>query len=336
MINTIVMKTNLKFIPTLLIGLVMTIAIGQKVNAQDAQISQFDAAPVMFNPANTGMLKFTDMRMATLYRSQWSSLSTSFNTFALSFDMAANDRMGFGAVFVNTDEANIINTSNFLLSGAYQVTDPNNTKYMITTGVQLGILYKRINTNDMVFDSQFYNTNFDRDLPHMETFTRTSRFMLDANMGVSYKSTDRTKKVNPFADAAIFHITTPNESFIGEEKSKLPMRVMGNIGARIEANRELIIEPSVIYNHQRKSSQFQPNVLAYYTVSGTPYQAIGGLSYRTEDAVIIHAGVRHNSNIFRISYDINTSGLGEYSNNRGALEFTVIYRPGRRSSRAIY
>lgn len=330
------MKTNLKIIPTLLIGLVMTFTLSQKVNAQDAQISQFDAAPVMFNPANTGMLKFTDMRIAALYRTQWSSLSTSFNTFAMSFDMAANDRIGVGAVFVNTDEANVINTSNFLLSGAYQVTDPNQTKYMITTGVQLGLLYKRVNTNGMIFDSQFDGRNFDGDLPSMESFTRTSRFMIDANMGVSYKSTDRTKKVNPFADAAVFHITTPNESFIGDQKSKLPMRWMGNIGARIEINRDVLLEPSVIYNRQRESSQFQPNVLAYYTVSGTPYQVIGGFSYRTEDAVIVHAGVRHNSNIFRISYDINTSGLGEYSNNRGALEFTVIYRPGRRSSRAIY
>ncbi|NEN24134.1 type IX secretion system membrane protein PorP/SprF [Cryomorpha ignava] len=330
------MKKNLNIIPTLLIGLVMTFTVSQKISAQDAQISQFDAAPVMFNPANTGMLKFTDMRIAALYRTQWSSLSTSFNTFAMSFDMAASDRIGLGAVFVNTDEANIINTSNFLLSGAYQVTDPNQTKYMITTGVQLGLLYKRVNTNGMIFDSQFDGRNFDGDLPSMESFTRTSRFMVDANMGVSYKSTDRTKKINPFADAAVFHITTPNESFIGEQKSKLPMRWMGNVGARIEVNRDVLIEPSVIYNRQRESSQFQPNLLAYYTVSGTPYQVIGGFSYRTEDAVIIHAGVRHNSNIFRISYDINTSGLSDYSNNRGALEFTVIYRPGRRSSRAIY
>ena len=116
----------------------MTFAVSQKISAQDAQISQFDAAPVMFNPANTGMLKFTDLRIAALYRSQWSSLSTSFNTFAMSFDLAASDRLGMGAVFVNTDEANIINTSNFLISGGYQITDPNQTKYMITTGVQSG------------------------------------------------------------------------------------------------------------------------------------------------------------------------------------------------------
>lgn len=330
------MKTIKIICLSLLIGWAMTLATSIETRAQDAQISQYDAAPILFNPANTGMLKYTDMRVAALYRSQWSSLTTSFNTFALSFDMAADERMGFGGVFINTDEANIINSSNFLISGAYQVTDPRQTKYMITTGVQLGVIYKRLNTTDMVFDSQFDNTNFDRDLPSYETFDKTARFMLDANFGVSYKSTDITKKINPFADFAVFHVTTPNEAFIGEKKSKLPMRWMGNVGAQFEANKDLIIEPSVVWNMQRQATQFLANTLVFYNISGTPYQAMGGLSYRTQDAVIVHAGMRHNANIFRISYDINTSRLSKYSKNRGALEFTVIYRPGRRTARSIF
>jgi len=306
------------------------------VQAQDMHLSQYDAAPIMFNPANTGMLKFTDLRVAALYRSQWASLATNFTTFGLSFDMAINDRWGGGIVFVNHDAANVIGTSNFLVSTAYQITDPNNTKYMLSAGVQLGFLYKRINTNGMIFDSQFDGFNFDNDLPTNEQFNRTSRFMMDANMGFSFKSTDRTKKINPFADFAVFHVTTPNEAFIGEANSKLPMRWMANVGARTEVSRNLVIDPSVIWMRQREAQQFQITALAHYEISGTPYQVIGGLGYRTEDAVIIHAGLRHNANIFRISYDVNASGLSYYSNNRGALEFTAIYRPGRRTSRAIY
>ncbi len=331
------MKNFRKYFNT--ISFVLAIAalgLQSRVSAQDMQLSQYDAAPIMFSPAQTGMLKFTDLRVAAIYRSQWASLASSFNTFGLSFDMALNDRWGGGVVFLNHDAANVINTSNFLVSGAYQITDPNNSKYMISAGVQLGVLYKRINTNGLIFDSQFDGYNFDSDLPTMEQFNKTSRTMLDANMGVSYRSTDRTKKVNPFADFAVFHITTPNESFIGEQDSKLPMRWMGNVGARVEVSRGLVIDPSVIWMRQRESQQFQANAIAHYEVTGTPYQVIGGFGYRTEDAVILHAGLRHNSNIFRISYDINVSGLSAYSNNRGALEFTAIYRPGRRSSRAIY
>lgn len=111
---------------------------------------------------------------------------------------------------------------------------------------------------------------------------------------------------------------------------------MANAGARIEVTRGFVVDPSVIWMKQREAQQFMVTALAHYEMSGTPYQLIGGLGYRTEDAVIIHAGLRHNANIFRISYDINTSGLNAYSNNRGAIEFTAIYRPGRRTTRAIY
>jgi len=306
------------------------------MHAQDAQITQYDQAPIMFNPANTGMLKYTDLRIAALYRTQWSSISTSFTTFGTSFDMALDKRWGVGGVFVNTDAANVISTSNFLGSVAYQITDPNNTKYILSAGMQLGVLFKRINTRDMIFDSQFDGFNFDNTINSMETFDRMNRLMLDANIGFSFKSTDRTKRINPFADMAVFHVTTPDESFIGSETSRLPMRWMGNVGARIEVNNKFVVDPSVIFMRQREAQQFIFNTIGHYEITGTPYQVLGGFSYRTEDAVMIHAGVRHNANIFRISYDINTSPLSAYSNNRGALEFTVIYRPGRRTARAIY
>jgi len=326
------MKNLIKYLLTAIVILCFL----NEGDSQDAQISQYDASPIMFNPANTGMLKFTDLRIAALYRSQWSSIATSFNTFAASFDMAANDRFGVGAVFVNTDEANVISSSNFLLSGAYQISDPNQTKYVLSAGVQMGFLYKRINPNGLIFDSQFDGYNFDGSLPSGESFVRTTRFMLDANVGISYKSTDRRKRINPNADFAVFHVTAPDESFIGEEKSKLPLRWMGSIGARIEINRQLALDPAVIYQRQREAQQFLINAIASYSFQSTPYQFIGGLGYRTGDAAIIYAGIRHNANIFRISYDINTSALSDYSKNRGALEFTVIYRPGRRTSRAIY
>lgn len=303
---------------------------------QDSQISQPDAAEILFNPANTGMLKYTDLRISALYRSQWSSLSTSFNTFTMAFDMAYDERWGFGAVFINSDEANVLSSSGFLISGGYQVSDPAQTKFLLTAGVQLGVIYKRVNTDHMIFDSQFDGYNFDSAIPSMEHFDKHSRWMPDANIGMSYKSTDRNKKINPFADFAVFHITSPNEAFVGEKKSKLPVKWMGNLGARVSLDRELYIEPSVTYWKQREATQFLINTMAFYEVRGTPYQILGGLGYRTSDAVIAHAGLRHNANIFRISYDVNVSGLSTYTNNRGALEFSVIYRPGRRTSRSIY
>ncbi len=330
------MKTTMKKLLFTAVLAPAMIILANKSSAQDAQLSQYDAVPVIFNPANTGMLKYTDLRLTALYRSQWSSLSTSFNTFALSFDMAYGERFGLGAAFTNTDFANVISSSNFLVSGGYQITDPDNPKMLLTAGAQLGFIYKRVNVNELIFDRQYDGYNFDYSLPTYEQFDRVNRMMFDANVGFSYKSTDRTKKINPFGDLAVFHVTMPNESFIGSKKSPLPMRWMGQAGARVEISRVFVLDPSVVYMMQRESSQLLINTMALYEIQGTPYQVLGGLGYRMGDAVIMHAGFRHNANIFRISYDINTSPLSKFSNNRGALEFTAIYRPGKKTRRAIY
>jgi type IX secretion system PorP/SprF family membrane protein len=330
------MKTQLNPMYRMALAGAVAACLSANVHAQDVQLSQYDAVPVMFNPAHTGMLKYTDLRVSALYRTQWSSLSTSFNTLVLAGDMAIADRFGVGAVFVNSDFANVISATNFVVSGGYQISNPNNSKIQLSTGMQLGVINKRVNTNNLIFDRQFDGSNFDYSLPTFEQFDRLNRFMFDANVGFSFRSTDATKKINPFADMAVFHITMPNESFIGSQKSPLPMRWMGQLGARVEMSQKVVIDPSVIYQRQREAEQFLINTMCLYEIEGTPYQVMGGLGYRTSDAVIIHAGVRHNANIFRISYDVNTSPLSTFSNNRGALEFSAIYRPGRKTRRAIY
>lgn len=327
------MKNKIKH---LAFGILLTMGFSGIAGAQDAQISQYSMAPVLYNPGNTGMMKYSDFRIAALYRNQWSSLANTFNTFALSFDMHTRGRWGFGGAVVNSDQADIISTLNVLGSVAYQVSDPNHPKYMLSVGVQAGFLYKTLNTKDLIFDNQYDGQNFDRDLPTGESFQKNSRFMPDVNFGISYKSTNRATRFNPYADAAVFHISSPDEAFIGEEKSKLPMRWVGGVGAKWEVKPGIVLDPSVIYMRQRQANQFLGTVMGAYEIRGTQYQVLGGLGYRSNDAAIVHAGIRHDSNIFRVSYDVNISGLSEYSNNRGALEFTVIYSPGRRTSRAIY
>ena len=61
---------NLNNIPALLIAL----CVGAGSMAQDAQLSQFETAPITLNPALTGMFENADFRMTSNVRSQWNSL----------------------------------------------------------------------------------------------------------------------------------------------------------------------------------------------------------------------------------------------------------------------
>jgi len=306
------------------------------VYSQDAQLSQFHAAPMMFNPAKTGVLKYTDMRISGVYRTQWSSISTSINTFQLSYDKEVGERFGIGGVLINTNSSAILNNTSFLFSSAYKIADPSQKNYQLSVGAQIGIVYKTIQLDELVYDAQFDGFVFDPELPTREAPINRDRLMFDSNIGVSFVSTDRSKKINPYADLAVFHLNMPKESFLDEEESRLPIRWVTVLGARVEMSRKFYIDPSVLLMKQRSSEQILASLIGTYELQGTPYHLMGGFGYRSQDAAIIYLGVRHNSNIFRLSYDINTSDLSQYTQNMGALEFSVIYRPGRRTSRVIY
>jgi hypothetical protein len=56
----------------------------------------------------------------------------------------------------------------------------------------------------------------------------------------------------------------------------------------------------------------------------TKYDLLGGINYRWKDALVIQLGGKYDQHTFAFSYDINISGLNDYTNGRGAFEFSVI------------
>ena len=320
----------------LLSMMIIGILAHHKSSAQDAHISQFDALPMMVSPSNTGMTPSADIRVGAFYRNQWNSLAAGITTFGLNFDMPYKERWGVGAVFTNVDESNVLNTTRFNLSGAYLISDPNQNNFRLSTGLQVGFIYKRTNQNNLIFDNQYNGSLFDPNMPTGENFQELTRFMPDVNLGVSYVHTNRSSRFNPFIHAAVYHMTAPDESFISSDKQTLPLRWAGLGGCHIQANRELGFDPQVYFQMQGPSTEINFGSTVDYEIPGTGYTLLGGTFYRWQDAAILKLGVQHNFNTFQISYDINTSDLTEYSSGRGALEFTLTYSPGRRRSRAIY
>jgi type IX secretion system PorP/SprF family membrane protein len=296
--------------------------------AQDAHLSQYDAMPMMINPANTAMGDVDEMRIGLQYRSQWASMGNNFLTTAATFELPYGDRFGFGASILAYNAADVFSTLNFLVSGSYLISDPSQRNWRLSTGLQIGFLYNRINMNELLFENQFDGQNFDPDLPSGEFLERRSTFAPDANIGIVYENTNDRKKINPHAGFSLYHVTRPNEHFTGE-RSKKPLRYVGHIGARINLSRDFYIDPRILYMRQRNAQEIMFGAMANVELR-QPYALVFGAFYRNKDAAIIHAGVQHNKNVYRISYDVNTSGLSDATNNRGAIEISVLYTPGRK------
>ena len=127
------------------ISIIITFLAGGTIaNAQDAHLSQYGASPILLNPANTGVIENADFRIGANYRTQWGSIpSSSYTTTAISFETRIKERWGVGGYAINNDLSGFINASNIMLSASYQITDPSQYKYKITTGIQSGVMMKK-------------------------------------------------------------------------------------------------------------------------------------------------------------------------------------------------
>lgn len=317
-----IMRT-IKKIRIVLIALAL-VGVGS-IYAQDGQLSQYEAAPVILNPALTGMYENADFRMSSNVRSQWNSLSSSFLTTAFAYDVSIEKRYGFGTYLNNYNMAGIMNTFQFGLTAAYNVSDER-ADHTLSVGANLGLIYKKINDQELLWDMQYNDGYFNNDLPSGENIEKGGRLMPEVGLGMAYRSTSASKRFNPFGNIALFHLTTPDEAIFRATKSDIPIRYSVNGGVRIMVMDDLRLTPMGLYMRQGNDQHINVGVMGEYTLPGTMYAALFGCSYRLNDAIIAQVGFKHRSAVYRFSYDITTSSLKTYTNNNGAFEFSIIYK----------
>ncbi|MBL4664992.1 MAG: PorP/SprF family type IX secretion system membrane protein [Nitrospinaceae bacterium] len=309
-----------------------------QLSAQDAHLSQFSSSPMYLNASLTGMYS-GNYRAYLNYRTQWAAVgSKPWETFAVSYDRPYK-RYGFGAFAMNNRAgAGGFNVLNFMLSGAYEITDDPKMYNHMSVGLQLGFIHKYFNPDKYLFDNQYSLANgggFTNTLPIGETFNNTTVFLPEANIGVSYYNSNKMQKYSPYGGFSLFHITAPKETFLGLEDNRLPRRFLAHGGMKYRVDENWTLDPNFLFMRQKNVNEIHFGVLSYYNwtkansirnkYGQTETILISGLAYRNQDAVLIHLGLVHQGIQYRVSYDINTSSLNTVSNYRGGFELSIIY-----------
>lgn len=322
----------MKYLYTLLLFLV-----AHTVNAQDYHFSQFDVSPVTLNPALTGKFKKYNYKSSVIYRNQWRTLSSKpFSNFNLSYEMPVDRRWGVGGYISNFDGAKVYNEFNLVLSGAYHITTPSNKRYLLTVGLQAGFINKNINDRDLTFNNQYESGGFNPDIASAENLEKLSKFVPEINFGVFYKyygKGQRTKYI-PYIGASVFHITSPKQGFLAstEGTTRLPRRFLLHGGVDIKFSYDFNMAVKFRNQWQGRGSEYYFGSDFNYLVSDVGHTILKGLLYyRVKDAVVLGFGIEYMNMTFVTTYDITTSGLNSFNNNRGALEFSLLYRPTRYS-----
>jgi type IX secretion system PorP/SprF family membrane protein len=294
---------------------------------QDLQLSQYDAAPIILNPALTGIKENLKYRFVQQYRNQWDAIARkSFISTILAYDMNINQKWGAGAYILNDNSSRVYNSFSLVLSGAHDITIGNQDKHRLLVGLQSGFILKSLRLNQYTFDKQYYQGTFDPDLPNGESFEKSKRFLPEINFGFGYLNTDDASKFNPYSGISVWHCTNPKNNFLSEgEVSRLPLKYILYGGSIIKINEEFIIDTKIITLKQANIWQFTPTILIHYLQEQSDMHLIGGISFRIKDAIITQVGLQYRNFIYRISYDFNVSSLKTYSQYKGGVEFSITF-----------
>jgi type IX secretion system PorP/SprF family membrane protein len=316
---------KIQIVKLVILGFIVFLMNNNNLIAQDSHMSQYDAMPVLLNPAMTGVLTENSIRAGAQFRSQWGAIGSNITSTALTVDAPLKDRWGIGGYLLYNSQSKYFDVFNFVLSAAYKITSTNQNKHLLTVGLQGGLIDKDVKENKLVFDQQYSNGNFDPDLPSGESFARSSRVMPELNYGLFYGFTDPAKKIHPYLGFSLFHITSPNESFTSTGKSPLPRKWVLHGGCNVNITEDFVIEPKGLYMRQLNVQEIVAGMNLNYNLKESQIKVMAGGFYRLQDAVVIQVGVNYRNLVYKMSYDINISSLKTYSEKRGGLEFSIVF-----------
>jgi len=328
-----------RFLSKFIIAVLICFGVFQESQAQDIHFSQFYASPLTLNPAMTGLMQGC-YRGAVNYRNQYPELpGYAYSTVAASFDMPlmrgmiGNDFAGAGLQIFNDRQGDgALNNLSILGSAAYHKSLDRSGNFLISIGVQGGWVNKSVDFTSLFFESQLDGNEFNPNISNGEAIEDNNINYFDLRAG-AILSARVNKNVGVYGGGAYFHITEPNESFLGDEENTLGARLVGHAGAEINATDRLSINPNVIYMTQSAARELVIGANVGYQFdggrNGSGTAMYIGASYRLSevpgDAVIALVGAEFNSLKFGISYDINISTLKVASLGQGGIELSMGY-----------
>jgi len=179
----------------------------------------------------------------------------------------------------------------------------------------------------LLFNAQYQNTNggaFNPNISNNENLGTTSIFLPEINVGgVYYFSGDRNL-FDPFIGLSAFHITEPKETFFGNE-NVLPARYLIHVGLKYNMSKYFQISTYLMHMRQVNGEEFTATLMShYYLKKSDTYLMLGG-TYREEDAMLIHFGLKYHLFTYRVTYDLNVSSLAAITQGQGGFEMSIVY-----------
>lgn len=311
------------------------ILLTKLIVSQDAQYTQFYAAPIHLNPAFAG--SSVESRLAANYRNQWTETPNSWQNYSISYDRffpSINSGIGILAYRDQAGQGALSNTS-VGLQYAYEVRVKRHLYFR--PSFEMSYHVKSINFNDLLFTDQlireFNPASLESNITEPVTF-------LDFASGFIFNS-----KVF-WVGASIHHLGEPDESLYGQSGAILQRKYSIHGGYRLKLknqfNKRTKNEMVFAANFKKQGTYDQLDLGIYFELSplviGAWYRTLpfksNGYAQFNHDAISIILGYHFGKYKIGYSYDITVSQLGVGSTG-GSHEISIIYEWANKKNRKL-
>jgi type IX secretion system PorP/SprF family membrane protein len=288
------------------VSLLICLAIGQDISAQDPQLSQFYASPLYTNPAMAGAAR--KFRVGLNARSQYTALQNNYKTAVIGVDgYLGKIKSGLGMVSMYdvAGDGFLTTTS---ISGIYSYNLEINREWAINAALQGGILQRRYDFSKFVFEDMIDPAR-GAVLPTAEAKGIEQITVPNFSTGMLLYSS------RMFFGAAIHNLTEPNMSFYYRDKDdqalKLPRKYTLHTGVNIYLNKtryeeeRIILSPNLLFMQQKEF--YQMNLGFYVKQKALTLGAWFRQTSNNSDAAIFLIGLRFPNMKVGYSYDATIS-----------------------------
>lgn len=297
-------------------------------NAQDIHFSQFFEAPLYRNPALAGLVN-ADVRVQTVYRSQWNSVTNAYKTASLNAEykmpVVNDDYMTLG-VQVLYDRAGSIGlkTNQILPALNYHKSLSEDRNAYLSVGFMGGMVQRSVDRSQMKTTNSFANgTDGEINLtPNYHYF--------DGSAGISYNTQiGQNEENNVVLGVAYHHFNKPKNSFYNDYNVIVQPKWNFSADVKLAVNESAFV--TVYNNHVRQGSYSELMSGLLYGLKIGPYTdnpdhtLQAGAFVRWGDAVIPVIQMDYRPFTVSLSYDVNISRLSASSYGRGGFELSLKY-----------
>jgi type IX secretion system PorP/SprF family membrane protein len=319
-----------------MIACVVVVCIAYTSKAQDIHFSQFFETPLLRNPALAGIFS-GDVRVQTVYRSQWNSVTTPYITGSLNAEYkkpigSSNDFLTMGGQVLYDKAGTVALTSTHILPVLnYHKSLSAEKNTYLSLGFMGGWVQRRIDRSKVTTNSQYDGTGFNPNLADGETFAKTAYSYLDASVGLSFNAQlGENIDDNLYLGLAYHHFNkTTKASFYGKANYEMIPKWVASGGLRLNMSDNSFFTIEGDYSKQGPYTEILAGTLFSYKLDAMEdpkYTIHAGGFIRINDAFIPVVKLDFRPLSVAVSYDANISQLKSASTGRGGMEISLAYQ----------